>query len=119
MKPLLLFMLVVAGVSCIACKKSKKADLVTPDTLLGVWQQASVGIIFRADSTYTENHGGFVGSKYGKFSTRITDSSAHILQTIVTWNGYGTRDTFLIRIASSNRLVITHGPSTMEYTRYQ
>lgn len=118
MKRFLLLVLLIAGAS-FACKKSKKADLITPETLLGVWQKASVGIIFRADSTYTENHGGFVGSRYGTFSTHLTDSSAHILQTIVTWNGYGTKDTFLIRIASSNRLVVTHGPTTGEYTRYQ
>ncbi|WP_343305230.1 hypothetical protein AAHN97_27250 [Chitinophaga niabensis] len=118
MKRFLLFMLFIA-VASFACKKSKKPDVITHETLLGTWVSGSVGYIFRADSSYTENHGGFVGSRYGTFSTRFTDSSAHIMQTIVTWRGNGTKDTFVIRIASSNRLVVTHGPSTAEYTRYQ
>jgi len=111
MKRFLLFVLIAAAASS-ACKKTKK-DVITPETLQGTWQEQlplsssalPISVIFRGDSTYTQHYGGFVGTLHGTYSTNSTGTN--MLQTVLTRNG-GPKDTFLIKIASSNRLVVTY-----------
>jgi len=114
MKRFLLFVLLIAGIS--ACKKSKKADQITPDTLLGTWQEQlpvyssalPVNYIFRGDSTFTKHVGGFIGIEQGTYQTKPVGSTpGRILD--VTLTGSITTPRAIIEIKSSNQIVITYG----------
>ncbi len=117
MKRILLFTLFIAVASA-ACKKSKKADLITPETLLGNWGQRldanllPITYIFRADSTFTKHSGGVVGTQHGTFKTNQADSTGRkiILQAIYTLHTtppISFTDTLRIKITSSNQMEIT------------
>lgn len=128
MKRFLLFTLLIAAASS-ACKKSKKVDLITPETLLGTWGQSEVSnplpitYIFRADSTFTKHSGGVVGTHKGTFKTEQTDSTGKkiLLQAIYTIHTTPPKtyiDTLRIKIISSNQMEITTmGGGSSKYFR--
>ncbi|MRG47761.1 hypothetical protein GFS24_21740 [Chitinophaga sp. SYP-B3965] len=119
--------LTLAVIILASCKKSKKEEIVTINSLIGTWQEQlspvssarSNGYIFRQDSTYTMVAGDFVGTVHGTFSAHAAGSGVRILDVTFSRAG-GTTPPFTIELKTHNQMIISSGGTMgITYVRVQ
>lgn len=118
MKRVLLFLVLIIAVSA-ACKKPKKNQAITVDTLIGNWQDqlplsSSMHpntYSFKTDRSYTRFYG--ATTEQGTYQVTLTGTNARILDVTFTAPG-GTPPTTntRIEITSRDRFVLYYNGST-------